>query len=207
MFVKHRRSILLRKRLPSITILFCIVFIIDNFIATFALIHDLGISDNKTIGTITNYIKLIFTVCSFGFHACFVIKFWFLFFDIHYIRMTVNSKWHSIIDPTFRNTSTIIYENAVEKPLTPTKTNTIAFLSYPWFISKKKTLGNESYIIKLVFTIYTTLAIIALALQLIKLSHFFYFLTFLFVVCCFFCFALFYVCVDGCKLKHNILYI
>ena len=76
--------------------------------------------------------------------------------------MTVNSKWHSIIDPTFRNTSTIIYENAVEKPSTPTKSNSITFLSYPWFISKKKTFGNESYIIKLIFISYTMLAIIAL---------------------------------------------
>ena len=202
LFVRERECILFRKRLPNITITICIIFIIDNIIASYSLIELFGISTSYE--TIDEYIQITRDWCVMGYRACFILKFWCIFYDINYIRITVNSQWHSIIDPTINNNQTLFKK-------TKTKINKISknsisinnsdsveafsinhensendnktkFLSYGWFIKHKKTLGNEIFMMKIIFLIYILVVSITTTLQVIKLSHLYiYFCIFHFV--------------------------
>ena len=268
LFFRKRQSILLRKRLPKVTITICIIFIIDNIIASYSIIAYFDI--DSRIDNIDSYIQLIRIFCAMGYRACFLIKFWFIFYDINYIRITVNSQWHSIIDPTINkgnllhlkeknkskpNTKSIeqhqqqhqapprsqhskirskrklktkkstsllklsiaeedtmdeqthdsfdkifTHDETLPTPETPSSPRAVepivlsptlststgtgdtpsgtpagktkqTFLSYAWFISNKKTLGSQRFIIKVVFIAYIIVCAISVSLQLVKLSN------------------------------------
>ena len=171
-FFHRRRLILLHKRLPKVTILICFISILNNVTATIDLVFNLELFnyDYRLFGRVLTYLDLLYTLCSFVFHGCFLVRFWFLFFDINYIRMTVNSQWHGIIDPTFSNKrSTFLSsnknKNKNQKPKAIKFNNKISFMSYAWFISKKKTLGNARYMKNRILLIYSLITIPLMALE------------------------------------------
>lgn len=99
-FFKHHNHPILRKRMPKVTLFIAILLIISNFYGVYNaanLIIPNSFIYHYDIQYLGSYLYYPYTFC-------YCARFWYFFYDIHYIQITVNSKWYAIINSNFMET-------------------------------------------------------------------------------------------------------
>eukprot|EP01084_Bolivina_argentea_P194779 334268_1 len=144
-FYQHKNDIIMSKRTPTLTIIFCIIGVCTTIIERPCYLFTLTYSDVHAADIISSnesaLIKFIYFLATFLF-ACLqatgswilFLRYWMIYFNVSWTRHTLNKGW-------------IIHLNHLD-------------LDHNWFLSNKSRCGNFKYNLKIMGVVYLIVSII-----------------------------------------------